>query len=225
MNRKVKKQRSAFTLIELLVVIAIISILAALLVPAVRSALERARQTACASNLRQLGLAAHAYAYDHDGLLPYLAYSSSIRWWTKLGPYVGSEKYGQIPYTGTETNLTVSTPLVWSCPSSRGNFWLGYGWNYHGIGHSPSDPRFGPTSIEGDKNVCYLVADSAYAQAPASIPRGGFDSMPTPTGLPWGLHSRVHEDGLNVLFLGGHVQWIETDKFLGDTPSWGFWFE
>jgi prepilin-type N-terminal cleavage/methylation domain-containing protein len=63
-------QRRAFTLIELLVVIAIIALLAAMLLPALARSKESGRQTACASNLRQLTLALMLYADDHEGLLP-----------------------------------------------------------------------------------------------------------------------------------------------------------
>ena len=65
-----RKRMNAFTLIELLVVIAIIGILAAILFPIFSSAREKARQTACASNQRQLGLAFLQYVGDYDEVTP-----------------------------------------------------------------------------------------------------------------------------------------------------------
>ena len=68
--------RDGFTLIELLVVIAIIAILAAILFPVFARAKERARQTQCLSNMRQLGIAMMEYADDWQGVLP-LAYNEA----------------------------------------------------------------------------------------------------------------------------------------------------
>jgi prepilin-type N-terminal cleavage/methylation domain-containing protein len=62
--------RSGFTLIELLVVIAIIAVLAAILFPIFAQSRAKARQTACLSNLKQLGLAFAQYLSDHDGQYP-----------------------------------------------------------------------------------------------------------------------------------------------------------
>ena len=62
--------RRGFTLIELLVVIAIIAILAAILFPVFAKAREKARQTSCLSNVKQLGLGLMMYAQDYDEKLP-----------------------------------------------------------------------------------------------------------------------------------------------------------
>ena len=101
--------KRAFTLIELLVVIAIISILAALLVPAVRRARDRALSILCVSNLRQIQLGWKMYVGDHDGdLVP--AYTAASRgnptWhWVDTAYQFGVDAY-------------VQNYEVFSCPAS-----------------------------------------------------------------------------------------------------------
>ncbi|MGI5818576.1 MAG: DUF1559 domain-containing protein [Armatimonadota bacterium] len=108
-------RRKGFTLIELLVVIAIIAILAAILFPVFARAREKARQSSCMSNLKQIGLAHMMYAQDYDErLAPYeVNHGSSLR--------RASATYDTIyPYINNEQ--------VYICPSEE------FTWNGHGSG-------------------------------------------------------------------------------------------
>src|SRR5947208_2003989 len=90
--------RPAFTLIELLVVIAIIAILSALLFPVFAHAREKARQTTCLSNEKQIALAVLMYAQDYDETMPFVAtydpgqpFPQKFTMWTSrlvIGPYL-----------------------------------------------------------------------------------------------------------------------------------------
>jgi prepilin-type N-terminal cleavage/methylation domain-containing protein len=86
------KLKNGFSLIELLVVIAIIAILAALLLPALASAKEKGRQSACISNVRQQTLAVLMYAGENNDFLPPTAYNDAngdeVDWPTLLDPFL-----------------------------------------------------------------------------------------------------------------------------------------
>jgi prepilin-type N-terminal cleavage/methylation domain-containing protein/prepilin-type processing-associated H-X9-DG protein len=109
----------AFTLIELLVVIAIIAILAAILFPVFAQARDRARMSACVSNMRQIGTAMMLYVQDYDETYPYcrfhgaLPLGSAARPGTDKGLHIDSWRNAIAPY--------LKNVDVLSCPSNPNN--------------------------------------------------------------------------------------------------------
>jgi prepilin-type N-terminal cleavage/methylation domain-containing protein len=114
--------RKGFTLIELLVVIAIIAILAAILFPVFSQVREKARQTTCLTNTRQLALGVSMYAQDWGEVLPTLGTINECRgrWMFQIHPYVRNRQ-------------------IFTCPNAPRNEWdgtmysdtTGYGWAEH----------------------------------------------------------------------------------------------
>jgi prepilin-type N-terminal cleavage/methylation domain-containing protein/prepilin-type processing-associated H-X9-DG protein len=224
-----KSTRRAFTLIELLIVIAIIAVLAAVLFPVFAQAREKARQAACLSNLRQIGLAFAQYTTDYDSLLPdrrdlKTALPGGYRPWTTWPP---SDPRGG--WTAVVLNPYVKSSGIWSCPSVAGstmgeaiqvrqeadssgtsvNYWL---WRFD----RPDDPK--PLDELWGKTENEAVADLRAANNPqAGIPDGPADvelvvdpyfpkTIPT---APANLKGKaVHQGGRNRLFLDGHAKYL-----------------
>jgi prepilin-type N-terminal cleavage/methylation domain-containing protein/prepilin-type processing-associated H-X9-DG protein len=117
--RSAVRRRPAFTLIELLVVIAIIAILIGLLVPAVQKVRESASRTQCANNMKQLGLALHAY-HDTYKRLPYGGGSGP--WMVNILPFIEQKNV-------QKAGKTDATIPVFYCPSDGRQPAIFSGWN------------------------------------------------------------------------------------------------
>ncbi|MDR3708403.1 MAG: DUF1559 domain-containing protein [Capsulimonadaceae bacterium] len=137
MARSTNDRSKAFTLIELLIVIAIIAILAAILFPVFATAREKARQTQCASNLKQIGLALTQYTQDYDETIIQGGYSGSYysyRWFQILDPYIGQKSAGNTAANGNPVFRCPDDPTLADWSGSQ--FYIGYALNVNVTGYN-----------------------------------------------------------------------------------------
>ena len=197
------ERRTAFTLIELLVVIAIIAILAAILFPVFAKAREKARQSSCLSNVKQIVLAAAAYSADYDGQV-LSCYIAPYYWNVFVTPYTKNSQINR-------------------CPSGAGPYGIAH--NHANLGYNGSYAETDIAKPAETLHFCDTGQISAATQnlTPAEWQETGYTGAPymrTPNNTPYydsdpqrpfGRHNGL----VNVGFVDGHGKALPISTIIG----------
>jgi len=223
--------RRGFTLIELLVVIAIIAILAAILFPVFAKAREKARQSSCMSNLKQISLGVLQYCQDYDErtVISTQGSGDGARWargntcsgcFQQYEAGLADAKPGMVRYA--PISPYIKNTQVWYCPSSAS--WQSYGYCRGGdntaIGTLPSPSSlvmFGDSYRVGNATLGVAAGYSSWltrgsiATCCASPNRSAAESTYNPHRV-----GDCHNEGANLSFWDGHVKWSRANSLTPD---------
>ena len=215
-----------FTLVEMLVVIAILSILSALLVPALRNASEFAQRISCFDHQKQQGAAFLIFAEENGGNLPQLRNHSAYGggepyWYSLIEPGLGGSYSGSGAYKGKR-------PSAFSCPSETNHYggFIDYGPNglYITVGNGLT-PYYGQSTPPGFVSLSSVRSPSSVTllvDAKRSTGDSGYWSVHTEDMRQKGIATTPYEkawpprhgEGMNWLFFDQHVEWLSASTMI-----------
>jgi prepilin-type N-terminal cleavage/methylation domain-containing protein/prepilin-type processing-associated H-X9-DG protein len=213
---EMRRRGRGFTLIELLVVIAIIAILAAILFPVFARAREKARQTSCLSNVKQLDLAALMYAQDYDEWLPcdYYACNSSTTHARLVGQILPYIKNQQIMYCPSASKMGIADIVPTSANLTAGNISYYY-FSYDQVPSTVQPPapdnstfisnsflrQFAGVTAANTPRVLGLASDTTYSSSEIWLWSDPYYGSKFPTKI----HSAAFGSN-NIAYLDGHAK-------------------
>lgn len=213
--------KRGFTLIELLVVIAIIAILAAILFPVFARAREKAKQSSCLSNVKQIGMGILMYIQDSDERLPvkwwYYQHSPGVAyplntnymtWAEVIAPYVKNDQLFMCPdYAPAQNQMPYTT---FPCAYNYNGAMPQYAGDYTtaGLDYAPMGDIKAPATTV----MIYdgWTMDSWWYPADQAALISGNPGTQNFTTAYWNIVKR-HNDGCNQCYVDGHGKWVKTD--------------
>lgn len=225
------RDRRGFTLIELLVVIAIIAILAAILFPVFAKAREKARQTACLSNMKQIGLGMMMYMDDYDGVYPphYTTNPAGSSgpysaWPQMVYAYIKNSQIFVCPDRSDLTPMTDPGALT-ATAYSQAQTQVTYGMNYwldsyyykdateSGIALPAETVWFAENAPTGATRGSYLVYAPFYEY---NFPTSAAYGINPPHPPAYASLVDRHTGGLNITWADGHAKWMRRSALEAD---------